>query len=96
MREEHRAGEKLFIDYAGQTVPMVDPETGEVRQAQVFVAVLGAWSYSFAEATWTQRPEPVSGSDLVKPGMPISGTGLSWDSCPVDGARSSDAPDGTR
>ena len=54
MRQEHRAGEKLFIDYAGQTVPVVDPETGEVRQAQVFVAVLGASSYTFAEATWTQ------------------------------------------
>ena len=51
MRQEHRAGEKLFIDYAGQTVPVVDPETGEVRQAQVFVAVLGASSYTFAEAT---------------------------------------------
>ena len=54
MRQEHRAGEKLFIDYAGQTVPVVDPETGEERQAQVFVAVLGASSYTFAEATWTQ------------------------------------------
>ena len=54
MRQEHRAGEKLFIDYAGQTMPVVDPETGEERQAQVFVAVLGASSYTFAEATWTQ------------------------------------------
>ena len=54
MRQEHRAGEKLFIDYAGQTMPVVDPETGEVRQAQAFVAVLGASSYTFAEATWTQ------------------------------------------
>ena len=54
MRQEHRAGEKLFVDYAGQTVPVVDPETGEVREAQVFVAVLGASSYTFAEATWTQ------------------------------------------
>ena len=54
MRQEHRAGEKLFVDYAGQTVPVVDRETGGVRQAQVFVAVLGASSYTFAEATWTQ------------------------------------------
>ena len=51
MRQEHRAGERLFIDYAGQTMPVVDPETGEVWQAQVFVAVLGASSYTFAEAT---------------------------------------------
>jgi len=54
MRQEHRAGEKLFIDYAGQTVPVIDPETGQEREAQVFVAVLGASSYTFAEATWTQ------------------------------------------
>ena len=54
MRQEHRAGERMFVDYAGQTVPVVDPETGELRQAQVFVAVLGASSYTFAEATWTQ------------------------------------------
>ena len=51
---EHRAGEKLFVDYAGQTVPVVDRETGGERQAQIFVAVLGASSYTFAEATWTQ------------------------------------------
>ena len=54
MRQEHRAGEKMFVDYAGQTVPVVDRETGEERHAQVFVAVLGASSYTFAEATWTQ------------------------------------------
>ena len=54
MRQEHRAGEKLFVDYAGQTVPVVEPETGKVREAQVFVAVLGASNYTFAEATWTQ------------------------------------------
>ena len=53
-QQEHRAGERMFVDYAGQTVPVVDPETGELRQAQVFVAVLGASSYTFAEATWTQ------------------------------------------
>ena len=44
----------MFVDYAGQTVPVVDPETGELRRARVFVAVLGASSYTFAEATWTQ------------------------------------------
>ena len=54
MRQEQRAGEKLFVDYAGQTVPVVDRETGEKRDAQVFVAVLGASSYTFGEATWTQ------------------------------------------
>lgn len=54
MRQQHLAGEKLFIDYAGQTVPIVDRHSGETRQAQVFVAVLGASSYTYAEATWTQ------------------------------------------
>jgi transposase len=54
MRQEHRAGEKLFVDYAGQTVPVVNRETGELREAQIFVAVLGASNYTFAEATWTQ------------------------------------------
>jgi transposase len=54
MRQEHRAGEKLFVDYAGHTVPVVNRETGELREAQVFVAVLGASNYTFAEATWTQ------------------------------------------
>jgi transposase len=54
MRQEHRAGEKLFVDYAGQTAEVVDAETGELRQAQIFVAVLGASNYTYAEATWTQ------------------------------------------
>jgi transposase len=54
LRQVHRAGEKLFIDYCGPTVPVVDATTGEGRQAQVFVAVLGASNYTYAEATWTQ------------------------------------------
>ncbi len=55
MRQEHRGGEKLFVDYAGQTAEVVDQRTGEIRQAQIFVAVLGASSYTYAEATWTQQ-----------------------------------------
>ena len=54
MRQTHRAGEKLFVDYAGYSVPVVDRVTGELRNAQIFVAVLGASNYTFAEATWTQ------------------------------------------
>lgn len=54
MRQVHRAGEKLFIDYCGPTVAVVDRSTGEELRAQVFVAVLGASSYTYAEATWTQ------------------------------------------
>jgi transposase len=54
MRQAHPAGERLFVDYAGQTVAIVDGRTGEVREAQVFVATMGASSYTYAEATWTQ------------------------------------------
>ena len=54
MRQSHRAGETTFVDYAGQTVPVVDRFSGEIREAQVFVAVLGASNYTYAEATWTQ------------------------------------------
>ncbi len=54
MRQTHRAGEKLFVDYAGQTVPVIDPKSGEVVDVQIFVAVLGASNYTYAEATWTQ------------------------------------------
>jgi transposase len=54
MRQAHPAGERLFVDFAGQTVEVVDPATGEVRAAQVFVAVLGASNYTYAEAVWTQ------------------------------------------
>ena len=55
MRQDHRAGEKLFVDYAGQTASVIDRETGEVRCAQIFVAVMGASNYTYAEATWSQR-----------------------------------------
>jgi transposase len=55
LRQTHRAGEKLFVDYAGQTVAIIEAETNEVKQAQIFVAVLGASNYTYAEATWTQQ-----------------------------------------
>ena len=51
MRQVHIAGEKLFVDYAGQTVPIVDAATGEITQAQIFVATLGASNYTYACAT---------------------------------------------
>jgi transposase len=55
MRQEHRAGEKLFVDFAGQTIPITDPVTGELTDAQLFVAVLGASSYTYAEALPSQE-----------------------------------------
>lgn len=54
LRHEHKPGEKMFVDYAGQTVGVTDRATGETRRAQIFVSVLGASNYTFAEATWTQ------------------------------------------
>jgi transposase len=54
LRQEHRAGEKMFVDYAGATIPVYDRQTGEAHPAAVFVAVLGASSYTFAEATTGQ------------------------------------------
>lgn len=54
MRQDHVAGDKLFVDFAGRTMEIVSSQTGEVRTAQVFVAVLGASSYTYAEAVWSQ------------------------------------------
>ena len=54
MRQSHPAGERMFVDYAGQTVELIDGRSGEIRQAQIFVAVMGASSYTYAEASWTQ------------------------------------------
>jgi transposase len=55
MRQEHRAGEKFFVDYSGKRPHIVDPKNGEVIPVELFVAVLGASNYTFAEATLTQR-----------------------------------------
>lgn len=54
MRQIHPGGERLFVDYAGQTIPVVNAVTGEIRRAQIFVAVLGASNYTYACATWQQ------------------------------------------
>ena len=54
MRQFHKAGEKCFVDYAGATVPIINGNTGEIREAQIFVAALGASNYTYAEATWCQ------------------------------------------
>lgn len=55
MRQVHKAGEKIFVDYAGQTMEVINPVTGEVMKAEIFVASLGASSYIFAEATPSQE-----------------------------------------
>lgn len=55
MRQVHKAGEKTFVDYAGMTVPWIDPLTGEIHEAQIFVSALGASQFIFVEATATQQ-----------------------------------------
>jgi transposase len=55
MRQVHRAGEKLFVDYSGKKPCIIDPKTGEVHEVELFVAVLGASNYTYAEATRTQK-----------------------------------------
>ena len=62
MRQTHLAGDKMFVDYAGQTIEVMDGLTGEVHDVQLFVAVLGASSYTYVEATWTQSLPDWTGS----------------------------------
>jgi transposase len=51
MRQEHVAGDKVCVDYSGKKVPIVDRKTGEIREAELFLGVLGASSFTYAEAT---------------------------------------------
>ena len=55
LRQVYKAGEKMFVDYAGQTVPIIDRLTGKIKEAEIFVAVLGASNYTYAEAQEDQR-----------------------------------------
>ena len=57
MRQEHKAGEKMFVDWAGATIPVYDRLTGLPWQSPLFVATLGASSYTWAEATRDQQME---------------------------------------
>ncbi len=54
LRQRHKAGDRLFVDYAGTTIPVTDPDTGEIREAEIFVAVLGASNYTYVEAAYSQ------------------------------------------
>jgi len=55
MRQEHVAGEKVFVDYAGDSLCVIDRDSGERRKAYLFVSVLGCSNYTYAQATWTQQ-----------------------------------------
>ena len=76
VRQKHRAGEKMFVDHAGRTAQVVDPYTGEMREVQIFVAVLGASNYTFAEATRTQTPRhPLFGEPSGAPAVSVRTAG---------------------
>jgi len=64
MRQHHAWGEKLFVDYSGKKPHIVDPQTGEVVEVELFVAVLGASNYTIAEATRTQQVSDFVGSHV--------------------------------
>jgi transposase len=55
MRQHHVAGKKAFVDYSGKRIAIVDPSTGEIHEAEIFVGVLAASNLTYAEATWTQQ-----------------------------------------
>ncbi|MFM0515563.1 IS21 family transposase, partial [Paraburkholderia sp. RL17-373-BIF-A] len=55
MRQTHAPGQKLFVDYSGKKLGIINPDTGEVREAELFVAALGVSGFTFAELTWTQQ-----------------------------------------
>ena len=64
MKQLHKAGEKTFVDYAGMTVSWIEPVTGEIQEAQIFVGSLGASQYTFAEATESQQLHDWIGSHI--------------------------------
>jgi transposase len=64
MRQVHRAGEKAFLDYSGKKPTVIDGATGEVTEVELFVMVLGASNYTYAEATRTQRTADFVGSTV--------------------------------
>ena len=69
MRQQHVAGDKVFVDYSGKKLAIIDPLTGEIREAEIFVAVLGASNLTYAEATWTQQLVDWCGSHVRLFGM---------------------------
>jgi transposase len=72
MRQVHYAGDKLFIDYSGVTMPIVDQRTGEISKAQIFVSVLGASGYTFVHATLSQSTKDFIKSHVqVTPFLPV-------------------------
>ncbi len=89
MRQAHAGGDKLFVDYAGDTAPVViDRLTGEIREAQIFVAVLDASNFAYAEATWTHGLADWIGAhsrtlDLAE----LAGSSMRRYACSANGSR---------
>lgn len=69
MCQVHYAGDKLFIDYSGPMMPIVDQRTGEISKAQIFVSVLGASGYTFVHATPTQSTKDFIASHVLALGF---------------------------
>jgi hypothetical protein len=65
MRQHHVAGDKAFVDYSGKRIGIADPSTGEIREAEIFVGVLGASNLTYAEATWTQQLADWTGAHKI-------------------------------
>lgn len=57
MHMNHKAGDKMYVDYAGKTLSIIDKDTGEITEVQFFVAILGASQYTYAEASMSQKKE---------------------------------------
>lgn len=55
MRQHHKGGEKVFVDYSGTKIKIIDSDSGDYREAEIFVGVMGASNYIFLEGTWTQK-----------------------------------------
>ncbi len=102
MRQHHAAGDKVFVDYSGKKVGIVDSTTGIVREAEIFVAVLGASSLTYAEATWTQtlpdwigaRMSACSASSAVPPASSCPTTSRAGCTRPRSTIPNSTAPTG--
>ena len=62
MHVDHKAGDKMYVDFAGEKLQITDPDTGEVSKVEVFVAILGASQLTYVEATMTQRKEDFIGA----------------------------------
>jgi transposase len=80
LRREYAPGDKLFVDYAGQTVPIRDRHTGASRAAQIFVAVLGFSNYTHAEATFSQGAGDWLGAH-VRALQYFGGAPTTWEAC---------------